>query len=65
MGLQALLVVRRLFSWSLARDSFHGPKTLFVVRRLFYSPLYGLSFVDLILDGQHAFAGLVVVNFTC
>ena len=39
--------------------------TLMMVRRLFYSPLYGLSFVDLILDGQHAFAGLVVVNFTC
>ena len=53
-----LLMVCRLFWWSLARDSFvyslvdsfDGPQTLFV---------------DLILNGQHAFAGLVVINLTC
>ena len=56
-------MVRRLFLWS--TDSFVGPQTLFMVRRLFYSPLAGLSFVDLILDGQHAFSGLVVIILTC
>ena len=62
-GPQTLFMVIRLFSWS--ADSFHGPQTLLMVRRLVYSPLTGLSFVDLIIDGQHAFAGLVVVNLIC
>ena len=55
-GPQTLFMVIRLFSWS--SDSF-------LVRRLVYSPLAGLSFVDLIVDGQHQFAGLVVANLTC
>ena len=49
-------MVNRLFSWS--ADSF-------LVHRLVYSPLAGLSFVDLIVDGHHAFAGLVAINLTC
>ena len=62
-------IVRRLFTFIVLRlynfivlRLLYGPQTLFMVRRLFYSPLTGLSFVDIIVDGQHAFAGLVVVN---
>ena len=55
-GPQTLFMVHRLFSWS--TDSF-------LVHRLVYSPLAGLYFVDLVVDGQHQLAGRVVVNLTC
>ena len=59
-GPKTLIVVRRLFSWSCRL--FLWSADSFLIRRLVYSPLTGLSFVDLIIDGQHAFSGLVVVN---